>query len=286
MKESTSTRPPQEQEQQPGREHKMHPLPVYIRDDYRGADKLKNKVALITGGDSGIGRAVAVHFAREGADVSIIYLEESEDAETVEQLVQKEGRRCLRLEGDIGEESFCRKAVEETVNYFGRLDILVNNAAEQHVREEIDDITPDDLVRIFKTNLFSQIYLIQHSLPHLSEGSCIVNCTSVTAFRGSPGLLDYSATKGAILALTRSLAQRLVDRKIRVNAVAPGPIWTPLIPASMPKEKVRNFGKNVPMQRPGEPWEVATCFVFLASSDSSYMTGQTLHPNGGEMVGT
>jgi NAD(P)-dependent dehydrogenase (short-subunit alcohol dehydrogenase family) len=279
-------RPPQHQDRQPGRESAMTPRPKAESVEYRGSDKLRDRAALITGGDSGIGRAVAIAFAREGADVAIVYLDEHGDAEETRREVEHEGRRCVLLAGDIGDEAFCREAVEKTVRELGRLDILVNNAAEQHPRENIEDISAEQLERTFRTNVFSMFYLTKAALPHLGTGSAIVNCSSVTAYRGSPHLLDYSATKGAIVTFTRSLAKQLVDRGVRVNAVAPGPIWTPLIPATFPAEKVETFGADVPMKRAGEPAEVAPSFVFLASHDSSYMTGQVLHPNGGEIVNT
>jgi NAD(P)-dependent dehydrogenase (short-subunit alcohol dehydrogenase family) len=277
-------RPAQAQKRQPGREHEMTPRPRVARPDYRGSGKLEGKVALITGGDSGIGRAVAVIFAREGADVAISYLNEHKDAKQTVRLVEREGRRCVAMAGDIGEESTCIEIVKRTVKEFGRLDILVNNAAEQHEQEELQKITAKQLERTFRTNIFSFFYLTKAALRHLDAGAAIINSTSVTAYRGSPKLIDYAATKGAIVAFTRSLAHSLVDKGIRVNAVAPGPIWTPLIPASFEAKKVAEFGSDVPMGRPGEPMEVAPCYIFLASPDSSYMTGQVLHPNGGEIV--
>jgi NAD(P)-dependent dehydrogenase (short-subunit alcohol dehydrogenase family) len=275
--------PPQRQSQ-PGIEQEMTPEPdAGLR--YQGSGKLAGKVALITGGDSGIGRAVAVLFAREGADVAIGHLaEEDTDANETVKLVQAEGRRCLTLPGDIGDEAFCRQAVARTVRELGRLDILVNNAAEQHTTDGITEISAEQLERTFRTNIFAMFHLTKAALPHLGEGSAIVNTTSVTAYQGNPALLDYSSTKGAIVAFTRSLSQQLVGKGIRVNAVAPGPIWTPLIPATMPEDKVAQFGKDVPMGRPGQPEEVAPCYLFLASDDSSYMAGQVLHPNGGNVV--
>jgi NAD(P)-dependent dehydrogenase (short-subunit alcohol dehydrogenase family) len=241
-------------------------------------------VALITGGDSGIGRAVAIMFAKEGADVTIVYLEEHGDAEETQRMVEQTGRRCLRIAGDVADESFCGQAVARTVREFGRLDILVNNAAEQHPQDSITKISAEQLERTFRTNIFAMFYLTKAALTHLKQGSTIINTASVTAYRGSPQLLDYSATKGAIVAFTRSLALSLIKQGIRVNAVAPGPIWTPLIPSTFPPDKVKSFGSDVPMQRAGEPEEVAPCYVFLASDDSSYMAGQVLHPNGGEVV--
>ena len=275
--------PPQRQSQ-PGVERAMTPEPD-PGPRHRGAGKLAGKVALISGGDSGIGRAVAVLFAREGADVAIGHLaEEDTDANETVKLVEAEGRRCLTLPGDVGDEGFCREAVERTVRELGRLDVLVNNAAEQHLAESITDISAEQLERTFRTNIFAMFFLTKAALPHLGEGSAIVNTTSVTAYQGNPALLDYSSTKGAIVAFTRSLSQQLVDKGIRVNAVAPGPIWTPLIPATMPEDSVASFGRDVPMGRPGQPEEVAPCYLFLASDDSSYMAGQVLHPNGGNVV--
>lgn len=263
----------------------MQPRPQSTAPDYRGSGKLQDRVVLITGGDSGIGRAAAVLFAREGADVSIIYLNEHEDAETTKQLVEAEGRRCLTIAGDVGQKAFCEEAVRQTVDAFGRLDVLVNNAAVQYVQQQIEDISEEQLEKTFRTNIFAYFFMAQAALPHLEEGSSIINTTSITAFQGNPTLLDYSSTKGAILAFTRALAQNLAEKGIRVNAVAPGPIWTPLIPATFPEEKVAEFGQDTPLGRPGQPEEVAPCYVFLASQDASYMTGQTLHPNGGQPVG-
>jgi NAD(P)-dependent dehydrogenase (short-subunit alcohol dehydrogenase family) len=277
------TMPRQVQARQPGREAEMHPRPEY-RPRFPSSGRLAGKVALITGGDSGIGRAVAVLFAREGADVAIVYREEDEDARETAGAVREEGRECLTLAGDIGDESFCQGAVEQTVQLFGRLDVLVNNAAEQHEQESITDISQQQLVRTFETNVFGYFYMTKAALPHLKEGSAIVNTTSVTAYKGSAQLLDYASTRGAIVAFTRSLAQQLVEKKIRVNGVAPGPIWTPLIPASFDEERVAQHGASAPMGRPGQPNEVAPCHLFLACEDSSYMSGQILHPNGGSIV--
>ena len=277
---SQETMPRQSQAHQPGREAEMTPRPDY-QPRFSGAGRLAGKVAIITGGDSGIGRAVAVLFAREGADVAIAYREEHDDAEEVRQ----EGGECLAIAGDIGNEEFCRGAVAQILERFGRLDVLVNNAAEQHEQESIADISEQQLVRTFQTNVFGYFFMTKAALPHLREGATIVNTTSVTAFKGSPQLLDYSSTRGAIVAFTRSLAEQLAGRKIRVNGVAPGPIWTPLIPASFDEERVAKHGANTPMGRPGQPNEVAPCHLFLACEDSSYMTGQILHPNGGSIVG-
>jgi NAD(P)-dependent dehydrogenase (short-subunit alcohol dehydrogenase family) len=281
MAEQQETLPPQHQDRQPGRESAMNPKPEY-EPRFPGSGRLKGKVALITGGDSGIGRAVAVLFAREGADVAIVYLEEGEDAKEAARLIEREGRRCIAIAGDVGEPEFCAKAVETTVSQLGRLDVLVNNAAEQHPQKEIADITPDQIESTFRTNIYGYFFMTQAALPHLKSGAAIVNTTSVTAYRGSPELLDYSATKGAIVTFTRSLAQRLVKDGIRVNGVAPGPIWTPLIPSTFPEDKVKSFGADTPMKRPGQPNEVAPCFLFLACEDASYITGSVLHPNGGD----
>ncbi|GAB4202416.1 MAG: SDR family oxidoreductase [Coleofasciculaceae cyanobacterium] len=283
-KQKQELQPPQHQNQQPGIEAEMTPKPKSQDSKYRAADKLEGKVALITGGDSGIGRSVAILYAREGADVAIVYLNEDGDAEETKRLVEAEGKRCLTIKGDIGDEQFCQQAVQQTVKELGHLDILVNNAAEQHPQESIENISAEQLERTFRTNIFSMFFLTKAALPHLKEGSSIINTTSVTAYKGNPQLLDYSSTKGAIVAFTRSLSQSLVEKGIRVNGVAPGPIWTPLIPSTFPEDKVKNFGKQVPMQRAGQPEEVAPSYVFLASDDSSYMSGQILHPNGGEVV--
>jgi len=276
--------PPQHQDQQPGIEAQMTPQPQSGESTYRGSGKLQGQVALITGGDSGIGRAVAILFAKEGADSAIVYLNEHEDAKETVRLVEQEGRRCLAIAGDVGDESFCQRSLQQTMDAYGRLDILVNNAAEQHPQESILDISAEQLERTFRTNIFAYFFMAKTALPHLKEGSSIINTTSVTAYKGSSSLLDYSATKGAIVAFTRSLSQALVEKGIRVNGVAPGPIWTPLIPATFPEDKVASFGQQVPMQRAGQPEEVATSYVFLASRDGSYFTGQILHPNGGTVV--
>lgn len=278
--------PPQKQRERPGQEYKMTPRPEVGTQAPKGPGKLAGKVAIITGGDSGIGRAAAVAFAKEGATVAIVYLNEHKDASETVRLVENEGGRCIKFARDLGKEAFCKDVVRKTVKAFGKLDIVVNNAAEQHPQESLEDITEKQLERTFRTNIFAYFFLSKAALPHLHEGSTIINTTSVTAYRGSPKLLDYSSTKGAIVAFTRSLALSLVEKQIRVNGVAPGPIWTPLIPSTFNKKKVENFGQQTPMKRVGQPSEVAPCFVFLASEDSSYMTGQVLHPNGGEIINT
>lgn len=275
--------PAQKQDRQPGREDEMRPEPDY-EPRFRGADRLKGKVALVTGGDSGIGRAVAVAMAREGANIAITYLEEHDDAEETVRLVEREGRRAFRISGDIGSEAFCRKVVEKTMEEFGRLDVLVNNAAEQHEVKEPLEIDADQIEKTFRTNIFGYFFMTKMALRHMKKGAAIVNTTSVTAYKGNETLIDYASTKGAIVAFTRSLSQALVDKGIRVNGVAPGPIWTPLIPASFSAEKTAQHGQQAPMKRAGQPNEVASCHVFLACEDSSYMTGQILHPNGGTIV--
>jgi NAD(P)-dependent dehydrogenase (short-subunit alcohol dehydrogenase family) len=284
MPKGNKLQPRQHQKRQPGREHKMKPRPKAEDEKHRGSGKLRNKVAIITGGDSGIGRAVAIAFAKEGADVAIVYLEEHEDANETKRLVEENGRRCLLVSGDVGQEGFCRKAVGQIVKELGKIDILVNNAAEQHLQESIDKITEKQLERTFRTNIFSFFFMTKAAMKYLSKGGAIINTTSVTAYKGSAHLLDYSSTKGAITAFTRSLSQALADKRIRVNGVAPGPIWTPLIPSTFSPEEVETFGSDVPLGRPGQPEEVAPSYVFLASDDSSYMTGQILHPNGGTVV--
>ena len=277
--------PPQTQSHQPGREDKMRPQPDYV-PKYPGCGKLKDKVALITGGDSGIGRAVAVAMAREGAKIAIVYLEEHKDASETAAAVKAEGSQAIKIAGDVADEKFCRNAVEKTVKEFGRLDILVNNAAEQHETDDIREIKAEQIERTFRTNIFSFFFMAKHALRHMKKGGSIINSSSVTAYQGHKTLLDYSATKGAIVTFTRSLSEALVKDGIRVNAVAPGPIWTPLIPASFDAERVAKHGSSVPMQRPGQPNEVAPCYVFLATEDASYISGQVLHPNGGNVVGS
>jgi len=272
------------EDQLPGHESQLEPKPDW-EPRYKGSDRLKGKVALITGADSGIGRAVAALYAREGADIAILYLCEHDDAKKTKEIVEAEGRKAITIAGDIGDKGFCKKAVEEVVKHLGKLDILVNNAGEQHPDEDIRDITEDQLKRTFQTNIFGMFFMTQAALDHLKEGSAIINCTSVTMYKGSPKLLDYSATKGAITAFTRSLAKNLAEKKIRVNGVAPGPIWTPLNPFGGQKpEDVKDFGKDTPLGRPGQPNEVAPAFLFLACEDSSYMIGQVLHPNGGDQM--
>ncbi len=261
----------------------MGPEPIVIRENYKGSEKLKGKKALITGGDSGIGRAVAVHFAREGADVAIVYLDEHQDAEDTRKMVEAEGQKCVIIPGDLRDEQFCRSCVEQAVRELGGLNILVNNAAEQHEKDDLREITSDQLEKTFRTNIFAYFFVAQEALNHLQKGDSIINTTSITSYRGSDHLMDYSATKGAITSFTRSLSKNLAEKGIRVNAVAPGPIWTPLIPATL--EQVGEFGKSQPMGRLGQPSEVAPAYVFLASEDGSYITGQTIHVNGGEQIG-
>jgi NAD(P)-dependent dehydrogenase (short-subunit alcohol dehydrogenase family) len=274
--------PPVHEDRLPGSEAKLEPKPDW-HPRYSGSGRLADKVALVTGADSGIGRAVAALFAREGADVAIAYLCEDEDAQESKRIVEGEGRRAILLRGDVGDKTFCEEAVRKTIDAFGQLDILVNNAAEQHEDEKIEDITEQQLLRTFQTNFFGYFYLVQAARPHLKTGAAIINCTSVTMYKGSPALLDYSATKGAITAFTRSLAKNLVKDGVRVNAVAPGPIWTPLNPYSS-GTTLEEFGKDTPMGRAGQPNEVAPAFLFLACEDSSYMTGHVLHPDGGDFT--
>ncbi|PWT96360.1 MAG: NAD(P)-dependent oxidoreductase [Bacteroidetes bacterium] len=276
--------PPQQQKRQPGLEYLMNPRPIFDNPSYIGSKKLSNKTAIITGGDSGIGRAVAVAFAKEGADVAIAYLDEHEDAEETKEVVEKLGRRCILLPTDLRFKENCVYVVEETMKTFGKIDILVNNCAVQYPLENVTDITEQQLVHTFATNIFSYFFMTQAAMPHLHQGSAIINTASVTAYYGHKTLIDYSATKGAIVSFNRALANNLVDQGIRVNAVAPGPIWTPLIPASMSIEDVATFGTDVPMKRAGQPFELAPAYVYLASSDSQYVTGQTLHVNGAEFT--
>lgn len=271
-------------QERPGKEYKMDPEPIYDHPANKGLGRLKDKVAIITGGDSGIGRAVAVAYAKEGAKVVIVYNSSTKDAEQTKRDIESYGGEALLIEGDVGDSAFCKKIIEDTVKKFGKLDILVNNAGEQHPQKSIEDITDEQLERTFRTNIFAMFYLTRAAMPHLKEGSVIINTSSVTAFRGSAGLLDYSSTKGAITSFTRSLSANLADKKIRVNQIAPGPIWTPLIPSTFDKEKVETFGEDVPLKRPGQPVELAEAYIFLASDGSTYITGQTIHINGGEIV--
>ncbi|MDX5410553.1 MAG: SDR family oxidoreductase [Thauera sp.] len=283
--QSDHTPPPQHQDRQPGHVAPMEPQPCDEMRGYVGSGKLSGKVAIITGGDSGIGRAVAIAYAKEGADVALAYLDEHEDAAHTQRKVEAEGRRCLLLSGDVGDEAFTARLVMSTAQILGGVDILVNNAAEQHPQESLAAVSRQQVERTFRTNVFGMFELTRQVLPRLKAGSSIINTTSVTAYRGSAHLIDYAATKGAIVAFTRSLAQSLAGQGIRVNAVAPGPVWTPLIPASFEADKVDKFGGRQPLgNRPGQPDEIAPCYVFLASGGASYMTGQVLHPNGGEIV--
>ena len=275
----------QEQARQPGNAYKMNPEPLTIREGYNGSDKLKNKVALLTGGDSGIGKSVAVHFAREGAKIAIIYLNEEKDALQTKIEIENEGGECLLIKGDVKNEQFCKDAIDKTISNFGTLNCVINNAAMQFPTEHIEDIKIENLHTTFETNIYPYFYIVMAAMKHLKSGDTIINTTSVTAYRGSEHLIDYASTKGAIVSFTRSLSKSLAEKGIRVNAVAPGPIWTPLIPATFDGEKLEKFGEDVPLGRPGQPAEVAPAYVYLASEDSSYMTGQVLHINGGEIIG-
>jgi NAD(P)-dependent dehydrogenase (short-subunit alcohol dehydrogenase family) len=281
---SETTFPPQHHDHQPGLQTAMQPQPRTDRPEHHPSDRLKDRVVLVTGADSGIGRAVAVGAAKEGADVAIVYLEEDDDAAITRDMVEEYGRRCVSYRGDVGDDAFCRDAVERTFAEFGRLDILVNDAGEQHPQDKPEDITREQLERTFRTNVFSQFSMVSSALPYMHAGASIVNIASVTAYEGNPQLVDYSSTKGAIVSFTRALSNSIIERGIRVNAVAPGPIWTPLIPASYPPDKVKEFGKNTPMKRAGQPDEVASAVLFLASDEASYISGQTIHVNGGTVV--
>lgn len=276
--------PPQHQNHQPGIESEMNPRPVSVDPNYKSAGKLSGKTAIITGGDSGIGKSVAIYFAKEGADVAISYLEEHQDAEETKALVVAEGRKCLLFSGDIGNEDFCKDMVNQTKEQFGKIDILVNNAAEQHPQQSLLNITSAQLEKTFRTNIFSYFYMAKMVLPYLKQGAAIINTTSITAYAGHEQLLDYSATKGAIVTFTRSLAKSLALQGIRVNGVAPGPIWTPLIPSTFNEDQVVSFGTDTPMGRAGQPYELAPSYVYLASDDSSYVSGQIIHVNGGKII--
>ncbi|WP_270169707.1 SDR family oxidoreductase [Paenibacillus sp. SYP-B4298] len=278
------TFPPQHQLRQPGLESEMNPLPIFEAESYRPGGKLTGRAALVTGGDSGIGRAAAIAFAKEGADVAIVYLDEHDDARLVQKRIEQLGRRCLLLAGDVGDEAFAKRCVQDVMDTFGKLDILVNNGAEQHPQQKLEDITAEQLAKTFRTNVFGYFYVTKAAMPHLKQGASIINTASITAYRGSANLLDYSATKGAIVAFTRSLALNVVQQGIRVNGIAPGPIWTPLIPSTFDEQQVSVFGGDTPMQRAGQPAELAAAYVYLACEDSSYMTGQMLHINGGEII--
>jgi NAD(P)-dependent dehydrogenase (short-subunit alcohol dehydrogenase family) len=285
MTKEPSKIPAQHQDVQPGREHEMTPRPIYDNDD-PGLGRLQDKVAIITGGDSGIGRAVAIQFAKEGADVVIAYLNEHEDAKETADVIKRYNKEALLIATDIAEEKNCKSIIDKTLERFGKVDIIVNNAAIQYEQQDIQDISGEQLERTFKTNIFAQFYLTKYAVPHLKEGSVVINTASVTAYKGNSSLMDYSSTKGAIISFTRSLSQSLAEKGIRVNAVAPGPVWTPLIPASFPAEKVEKFGKDIPMGRPAQPIEIAPCYVFLASKEAAFITGQVLHPNGGSIINT
>jgi NAD(P)-dependent dehydrogenase (short-subunit alcohol dehydrogenase family) len=276
--------PPQHQNHQPGVESEMDPLPVSVDPNYKPSGKLTGKTAIITGADSGIGKSVAIYFAKEGADIAIVYLEEHQDAEETKKLVEAEGRKCLLFSGDIGSENYCKDIVKKTMEAFGKIDILINNAAEQHPQKSILNITAAQLEKTFRTNIFSFFFMTKMALPHLNRGAAIINSASITAYEGNEQLLDYSATKGAIVSFTRSLSMSLLSQGIRVNAVAPGPIWTPLIPSTFTADKVATFGSTTPMGRAGQPYELAPAYVYLASDDSSYVSGQVLHVNGGTIV--
>ncbi|MCI1945759.1 SDR family oxidoreductase [Clostridium luticellarii] len=281
----TKTLPQQKQNKQPGTELEMNPKPVSENPEYRGSDKLKDKTVLITGGDSGIGKAVSIAFAKEGADLAIIYYNEQEDADNTKKIIETIGRKCTLIPGDVSDSDFCKTAVEKAIKAYNKIDVLVNNAAVQFPQNSIEDITDEQLEKTFRTNIFSMFYITRSVLPHLKPGCCIINTASITAYRGNEELIDYSSTKGAIVSFTRSLALSLIGSNIRVNAVAPGPIWTPLIPSSYSPQKVGEFGSNTPIGRPGQPVELASAYVFLASPEASYITGETIHVNGGGFIG-
>jgi NAD(P)-dependent dehydrogenase (short-subunit alcohol dehydrogenase family) len=285
MAETAEKQPPQHQDDQPGKRKEMAPVPNDCATEYRGSGKLKGKVALITGGDSGIGRSVAISFAKEGADVAIIYFDEDRDAGEARRLVEEQGVQSFLLAGDVSDEKFCRDAIDKTLAKFGRLDILVNNAGVQFPEKDFTDLDADQMERTFRVNIFSMFHLTRFALPHLKAGATIINTTSITAFAGNPKLIDYSSTKGAIVSFTRSLAKKLVSDGIRVNAVAPGPVWTPLIPSSFEAKDVAKFGAKNPMSRAAKADEISPCFVFLAAKDSAFVTGQVIHANGGEYFG-
>lgn len=275
---------PQKQEKQPGNEFLMEPRPIFQDENSKPSKRLQDKVALITGGDSGIGRAVSVAYAKEGADIVIVYLDEHEDAKETKAIIEKHGKKCLLIAGDVGEEEFCKEVISKAMGEFKKIDIIVNNAAEMHPQNSIEDITKQQLEKTFKTNIFSQFFITKAALPYLKDGGVIINTSSVTAFKGDEALIDYSSTKGAITSFTRSLALSLIKRNIRVNSVAPGPIWTPFIPSSFSAEEVGEFGKKTPIGRLGQPIELAGAYVFLACDEASYITGETIHVNGGEFV--
>jgi NAD(P)-dependent dehydrogenase (short-subunit alcohol dehydrogenase family) len=279
-----ATETSQKQDHQPGIEAEMNPKPEYIKHTYKASGKLTGKIALITGGDSGIGRAVSIHFAKEGADIAIVYLEEDVDAEETKALVEATGRQCLLIKGDVKDSSFCKDAVQQVIATYGNLNILVNNAGMQFPQKNVENITEEQLETTFRTNIFAYFYFAEAAVEYLKEGDCVINTTSVTAYRSSPALIDYSSTKGAITTFTRSLATSLVEKKIRVNAVAPGPVWTPLIVSSFDEEKIKKFGSETAMKRAGQPSELGPAYVFLASDDASFITGQVIHVNGGEVV--